>query len=265
MTFVEGEGRGGWTLRGKENGMTSYGFVEGTAPSQWDGAAGDVSEWHNRVRRGVRAIDGLLTLAGVPRAGGSAATYAAAETYDAGTYAGTGVGAVFDDSMRDRAKAYQASVGIVSSFGYVGPITMRSLVLPVAQSAAAEQGLAVRWVLAQIEKESNFDPGAQGWTHPPDSGLVQWNTEATDTSLAEAYDPVIAIRKAAIRFRTARDKYLSVKPDNRWLALTCAIASHNAPAWADQWHSDEVAPNSTIFEYVMLTREFARKWQKALQ
>lgn len=238
---VEAEGRGAWTLRGKENGMTSYGWVTSSSAESFDGAS-NASEWHNRVRRGVRAIDQLLTLAGYP---------------------GESDEPIFGDEMKHRALAFQGSAGIKSTYGYVGPITMTALVIGVAKSAALEVGIAPRWVLAMVQKESGFDPGAQGWSHAADSGLVQYNVDAGSVSLAQAYDPVKSIRMAAHRWAAARDTYLADGAD-RQTAINAAVAQHNSPVWAAQWAKAGEPPNSQIAEYVALTREYAQDWRKKL-
>ncbi len=243
------EGRGAWTLRGKENGMTSYGMVPGTEVTEYDGATPSVSDWHDRVYRGVRAIDQLLSLAGYPAEDGKRVQ-------------------VFGMALRDRALVFQASVGIASTRGYVGPMTMRALVIPHARSVALEFGIAPRWILAQVEKESGFDPGAQGWLTPFDSGLVQCNTQDTSVTLDQAYNPIKALRIGARRWRDSRDGFLAVceaAGTPRKVAIDGAILQHKNPEGAriyvesggETW-SDESQ------EYVLLTREFARGWQKAL-
>lgn len=108
--------------------------------------------------------------------------------------------------------------------------------------------------------ESAFDPGAVGYYTPWDKGLVQWNCDpATNPSytVAQAFDPTWAIEAAGERFAHAWQKYTG---KGSLLQVSCSIAQHNSPLWADEWFSTGVAPNDQIKQYVDNVRGYAAQF-----
>jgi hypothetical protein len=251
------EGRIAWTVRGKDNSSVYYALIPGTeeTPALWDGSIGDNegSDWHNRVKRGVRAIDKLLTLAGVP------------------SQADDVKHSLFDKDMSERVKQYQLMSGIFLSnpSGYVGQKTMRSLVQVHLENACREVNVAPRWIWGQIVRESGFDPGAQGQFDVMDSGICQLNCSADGGgySLEDAYNPTKALRISAHRFASKRDLYLVETGGDRSVAVNAAILQHWSPAAADEYVNsyDQITgeatwPGPESREYVEIIRENSRTY-----
>jgi hypothetical protein len=235
---VEPEGRGAWTTRGKDNDSIWYRFVlgdplDGHKPSPLP--EGTEAMWYDRIRRGVCAIQQLLTIHGYPKSQ-------------------TGL---YDLETRRLVSDYQQSRGLVVD-GTVGMQTMKQMMNPVIISAAISGSFHPRWLYAHCRQESGFDPAAQGELNWPDSGLFQFNLEAhPDLSLNDVYNPVKAARMASRRFRAALDKYKGKGPE---LRFDCAIAQHNSPAWADQWFASGSAPSDKIADYVADVRGWSEEW-----
>jgi len=226
-------GRGAWTTYGKANGSLYYAFLppaplDGSNPN---GAMPDL--WVNAVGYGIVGIKRLLNEQGndlplTPK---------------------------WDRKAHDAAVAFQIRAEIPQD-GYVGPVTMEWLLRPTMLSIAVEHKVHPRWLYGVCHAESGFDPGAQGWDNPPDSGLAQFNVANGTVTMEEAYRPRRALALLAKRWLTALDKYVS---DDRKLTLDCAIAQHRSPAAADAWFATGHGSGS-IVEYVATVRSFAQEW-----
>lgn len=233
------EGRGAWTTRGKDNESIWYQFSIG---DPLDGARPDVSErldvepgWYDRVSRGVKSIQRLLTIQGY-------------------TKSTTGL---FDLNTQEIVRAFQKDRGLIVD-GAVGMETMKELMKPVIVSAAISAKINPKWLYAQCRQESAFDPGAQGELNWPDSGIFQFNLQAhPELTLNDVYSPTKAARLAARRFATGLETFSGKGRD---LRLDCAIAQHNSPAWASQWYETGTAPSEKIADYVADTKAWALEW-----
>jgi hypothetical protein len=235
MTITEADmnGRGAWTTYGKANKSIYYVF---NPPQPLDGSnpSGAIPElWVESVRYGIVAIKRLLNEQGndlplTPK---------------------------WNREAHDAAVEFQIRAELPSD-GYVGPLTMEWLLRPTMLSIAAEHKVHPRWLYGFCKSESGFDPGAQGWENPPDSGLAQFNVEATAVTKEEAYRPRRALTLLARRWKHSLDKYES---EDRRLTLDCAIAQHRSPAAADKWFATGRGTGS-IVEYVATVRSNSQEW-----
>lgn len=228
-TFDPSEGRGAWSLRGKDNGSIYYARL---LRKRRDGGHPEYDAWHEAVHHGVRGIQVLLIDAG----------YDVDET------------GVFRLQEKRAIKAFQSAHGITVS-GMVGMTTARALLAPVITRAAMEELFDPSFLYGIARQESGLDTGAQGFSHPADKGVWQDNTDFIESELA--WDPIGAAYRTARRFRSCLNRYKGKGDD---LRFNCAIAQHNAPAWADQWFETGEAPNDTIAGYVTAVRGFAEQW-----
>lgn len=233
IVVPETEGRGAWTTRGHATGSLYYRY---SPPSPIDGSDVDGTlddAWVNRVRRGITAIQRLL------REHGHAVD----------------VNGRFRRNTHDAVVEFQQTNDL-NAAGYVGSITMETLMRPVLIAAATEVKVHPRWLHGFIATESGYDPGAQGVDNPPDSGLAQFNVAVGAVTLDQAYDPFVAPRLLARRWKAALVTY---EHENRRLTLDCAIAQHRSPAAADEWFRTGQGTGS-IVDYVATVRGYAVEW-----
>lgn len=229
----ESEGRGAWKSRGHATGSLYYRYAP---PAPIDGSNADDTldeVWVDRVRRGIRAIQELLNEHGYP----------------------TDVTGRFRKDTHDQVVAFQQANDL-NAEGFVGSVTMETLMRPVLISTAAAVKVHPRWLHGFMSSESAYDPGAQGEDNPPDSGLAQFNVSTGAVTLDQAYDPFTATRLLAKRWKAALVKY---EHENRRLTLDCAIAQHRSPAAADDWFRTGTGTGS-IIDYVATVRGFAVEW-----
>ena len=226
------EGRGAWTTRGHATGSLYYRYAP-PAPIDGsnDGSMPDV--WVDRVRRGITGIQRLLREHG----------------HD------VRINGQFRKDTHDAVVVFQTANEIPND-GYVGSITMETLMRPVLISVATNQKVHPRWLHGFMATESGYDPGAQGEDNPPDSGLAQFNVANGTVTLDEAYNPRTAARLLAKRWSNALVKY---EHDERRLTLDCAIAQHRSPVAADAWFRTGKGTGS-IIDYVATVRGFASEW-----
>lgn len=250
------EGRGAWTTIGKDNGTTYYACIPGSEPAIYDGANPTTSAFHKRVTYGVAAIHRLLTLAGYPKSILALGDFTEAEWGLSSS--------IYGKTMAARVKRYQIEVlGLTNPAGYVGDITMKSLMRPHILSIANARGMAPRFLWGQTLKESTFDPGAQGAFDSLDSGLNQHHVDPNNpnsVTLEDAYDPMKSERLAADRWVERRDIALAADLA-RDKAVNAAILQHWSPtASTDYVNSGGEWPGPDSREYVALTREAALTW-----
>ena len=231
-------GRSAWTRRGFPDQFTSMyrrhltGKATGGEPERdWDFRA---------VHLGVLAIQRVL-----------------AERVEFDYSSGPGIfGPRTDEAVRAFQKVYVAPAD-----GIVGPNTMKALLRPFVSKAEMGYEIPDHLLWGLIGQESGYDPGAVGYASPADLGLVQINTAVqTATTVEMAFDPSYAITWAAMRMRNAHDGFVRLYRTTDRLAWDCAVANHNSPAWARQWASTGVVPNTTISGYVTKVRTAAAKW-----
>jgi hypothetical protein len=228
---MEERGRGAWTSLGKDNDRAYYTFV---ADAPLDGSTPDQSVWHDRVHRGVLGIQRLLRLNG--------------------TVKPQKINGVYDESTSDNIRIFQLAERLKAE-GAVGPQTMQALLRPVILSAAVGAKVHPRWLFALAATESGFDPGAQGWDHPVDSGLWQFNTDYAEIDMA--YNPAKAAAVAGRRLAAAMAQFSG---KGRRLRNDCALGQHNNPAGAEAWFATGTPPAGGIEAYVDTVRDNARDW-----
>lgn len=221
-------GRGAWTSIGKDNGESYYKY---TKNKPLDGSDPDKSLSHEAVHLGVKAIQQRLVDIG----------------YDSKIRKNDFVvDGVFGRKTRRLVKMFQSDNGIYAG-GAVGPTTSSRL----WHGAIADQGQTFRFDPAYIYgimlQESGGDPGAVGWFTPGDRGLYQYNTLVHDITYEQAHDYMWATEAVFARFNNAWHKY---RGRGMALKVSCSIAQHNAPAWADQWFATGQPPNDRIENYV---------------
>lgn len=219
-------GRGAWTVRGKDNGSVYY-------IRKWhrrrDGSRPDQDWWHQCVHQGVLGIQQLLFRRG---------------------YA-TPLNGVYGIKTKRAVKKFQRDAGLLAR-GAVGSATMTALMVPIIDAAAFTNHVDPSILYGIARQESGFDPGAQGFTHPPDMGLWQDNTDFIPWMMA--FDPEGSAYRQAERLRHAMNTYIGKGVE---LRTDCAIAQHNSPLWADQWFANGVPPNEIIENYVASVIAFA--------
>jgi hypothetical protein len=107
--------------------------------------------------------------------------------------------------------------------------------------------------------ESTGDPGACGYYHDLDRGLVQINVEAhPEISKAQAHDPYYALDYTTKRFKAAMDKFAGKGTD---LQIQCAILSHNSPAGAVYLYNTGVPGTPAQADYVTSVYRDAQTWK----
>jgi hypothetical protein len=231
------QGRGAWTLRGKDNGSTSYLRKwrtprDGTIPIGLDA---DATGWYESVHFGVLAMQRRLLAEG---------------------YGGPNlVTGEFGWATRRAARAYQAAKGIAGD-GVVGPKTMESLVRSVIARVATLDGVDPQWIYGLAKQESGFDPGAQGWDTPYDRGVWQFNTSLGTVTVEDATDIDTACELVTDRFARAWKQYKGQGKDRR---IDCSILQHRSPVAADMlFRSNMIAAENAT--YIANVRSFAALW-----
>lgn len=138
------------------------------------------------------------------------------------------VDGLFGDKTTAAVKQAQNVLGVTSD-GIVGPGTCKKLWRERISSVSKTYGLDPAILYGQISHESSFDPGAVGYVHPPDRGLVQINTETQAVTIEQAHDVSFALDWSAKRLFAARSKYGAKGIE---LQTWCLILQHNSPASA---------------------------------
>lgn len=221
-------GRGAWSLSGKSNGSIYYAYVSGKPQ---DGSESGKSLDHKAVNSAVKSIQGELIKLGEVLV----------------------VDGEFGQHTSDALKRAQKVLGVKVD-GQFGPGTSREL---FHASIAKASGDYAKYIFGQISQESNFDPGARGAVNAPDSGLVQINLDAhPEISWDQAFNPDFALPYSVNHLTTSLRKYIS-KPS---IQISCAIASHNSPVWADEWFASGKAPNTTIQNYVTSVLNYSKEY-----
>lgn len=215
-------GRGAWTTTGHSNGTRYYQY-NGTT----DGKGTDESSV--AVHLGVKALQGQL---------------------------GVTADGFFGPQTATAAKAAQTRLGLTAD-GIVGQKTCERLWRNLIAEASSPYGTPPDILYGQVAHESSFDPGAVGYFHTPDRGLVQINTEATGVTIELAHDPAYALNYSAKRFAAALKKYGG---KGEQLAIICAIAAHNSPSGADTWYRTEKPGNNAISDYVSSVLSASQGW-----
>lgn len=230
-------GRGAWTRRGfpinpgATQGFTNTYRRHSTAPTT--GSQSSLGLDYEAVHHGVRAIQDLLNIL---------------------------VDGLFGPKTEAAVKAFQA-VSAPPSDGIVGTVTMKALLEPTLAAMSNQYKIPDKLLHGLVRQESNRDPGAVGYTTPSDRGLVQINLAAhTNITMQQASIPSFALDWAGNRMRTQHDRYrartdyVTSHDGQDRLAWDCAVAYHNAPAWAEQWARTGTPPNERIANYVKSVR-----------
>ena len=227
-------GRGAWSHIGKDNGSALYEYIPG-APL--DGSTPSKSNAYQAVNLGVKAIQKQLN---------KTAT-SATLTVD-GHYGPKTAAAVI---------AFQ-NAQLLKADGRAGATTCIALWHQlIHDTVTAYPAVQARYLYGQMLHESSADPGACGYYHEADRGLVQINTEMEPVSTIQAHDPGFALPYAAQRFSDALTKYAW---KGEQLQLQCAILAHNSPAGANSLYRTGEYANSTLNNYVNAVLEAAKGW-----
>lgn len=223
------QGRGAFTIVGKDNGTRNYAYLPGK-PEDGSQPTKDVN--YQAVHLGVKAIQNRVNAYG----------YSPALIVD-GQYG---------ETTKYGVMWLQAKLGFngTDRDGIAGPMTCRALWRDLLIWFGGTYHVPASQLYGFIMLESVGDPGAVGYTTPSDRGLNQINLVAhPNVTVEQAFDPTFAINFTAKRLSDARIKYSGKSVD---LKNRCAIAQHNSPLWADQWYRNETPPNDKIKKYVDL-------------
>lgn len=219
------QGRGAWTLRGKDNNSVYYEYIVG---KPIDGGNPKADSFHSAVHSGVEAIQSLLNAAG--------ATWSS--TFDTRPLTTDGE---FGPLTSAKVKYAQGELGTVAD-GQVGVKTMKALLLPSIRKVQNAHKIPGDYLCGLIRWESNWDPGAVGYVTDNDHGLVQINSHYNPAvTVALAFNPEFAIEWAGKRLAASLVKYGDWEP---------AIASYNSPESAAKWKETGSPPNTAIYKYV---------------
>lgn len=234
-------GRGAWTRRGfpvnpgAQTGFTNMYRRNPTTGGAVTGSQSSLGLDYEAVHHGVRAIQDLLDI------------------YIDGR---------FGPQTEAAVKKFQTLRGLTSD-GIAGPATMKSLLLGTMMNVTSQYRIPDRLIYGLARQESVNDPGAVGYSTPSDRGLVQINLNAHPTiTMAQACIPSFSLDWAGNRMRTQHDRYrnrtdyMTSHDGKDKLAWDCAVAYHNAPAWAEQWAKTGTPPNQQIADYVAKVRAF---------
>lgn len=226
-------GRGSWTTTGKANKARQYKLIPGLP---LDGLTPNRGIAYRAVNLGVRAIQTAVNAEGYP--------------------AVLDVDGMYGPMTEAGVKWFQSEHGL-SADGVAGAETCLRLWHQAVMDAADESGVYAKILYGQMLNESSGDPGACGYHHEPDRGLVQINTAMfTGISLAEAHDTVFALRWSAKLLRASLVKYAD-KPD---IAMDCAVLAHKSPAGAATLYRTGDYPNPDHKTYVDAIRRDADLW-----
>lgn len=228
-------GRSAWTARGKDNYSNLYRY---NPNYPMDGAYPTKDMNYQAVHLAVKAIQARLK--------------------DMGFAPGLTVTGTYDTATTTAVKAAQTYYGLSVTGAFNSELSML-IWRQLLETQAARYGVKPKYLWGIMFNESTADPGAVGYGNPPDSGLVQINTAAhEEVTPAMAYDPNYAFNYLASRLK----RNFVVKYPGKGAALqeACSIAEWNAPAWADQWYSTGVAPNTTISTYVSRVLGYATEY-----
>lgn len=217
-------GRGAWSLRGNAMNRAFYVKDCSTTTQTQDAYA---------VRQGVLAIQKLLGM-------------------DYSTGPGT-----FGPKTDAAVRSFQTAA-VPPADGVVGRNTMRALLRPPIARIEAEKKIPGHLLWGLVGAESDYDPGAVGYTTPYDLGLVQINLQYNPgVSPEQAFDPTFALNYAADRMLTAYNKF-RLLTTNGTIAWNGAVLDHHAPAWAVSYvKSGGVWPNDRSSLYVSRVKTFA--------
>jgi hypothetical protein len=242
------QGRGAFTRIGKDNKQALYTYIPNTPR---DGSSPEKDDNYRAVSLGIRAYQMRLNEMGAPAALGIPPFVD-----------GSGVGNYGPKTKKCVAWAQiQLKTGLTS--GVIGSTFSRAIWKETCRKAASAQKCPPELLYGIMLQESGGDAGAVGYTTPDDSGLFQINMNVhgagtpENFTVEQVYDPNFAGRYVAKRLTNALNRY-DEKGDA--LRLDCAIAQHNAPAWADTWYRTGTAPNATIASYVAKIKAYAKQY-----
>lgn len=208
MTTPTQNGRGAWSTNGKDNGSRTYQFISG---KPLDGSSKTKGSAYYAVNLGVRAIQRALNEQGYAKPSLIVDGFYGAKTGTAVSVAQRGFG--------------------IKEDGIAGATLCSNLWRLYVGTAAGAVNLNPAILYGQMMHESSADPGACGYFHEPDRGLIQINTETYKSiSIEMAHDPDFALNWSAKRLKSAWDKYAGKGAD---IQLFCTILQHNSPNGAD--------------------------------
>jgi len=223
-------GRGAWTRKGFPNEAFSM-YKRNPAGTPMTGGQAELGPDYEAVHYGVLAIQKLLVLNGSPL------------DYSSGP-------GLFGSKTQYATRVWQ-TIHVPPPDGVVGPNTMKSLLRGPIKVKQEQWKIEDNLLFGLVLSESGADPGAIGYYSPADKGLVQINTAVhLGVTTEQVFDPLFSLEWAATRLSAAYYSFLGKTGGNTVLAWDCAVANHNAPAWARQWASTGTPPNPTIQKYV---------------
>lgn len=162
---------------------------------------------------------------------------------------------VYGASTKKAVKKWQKSnMPAGSDDGVFGPVTAKALIGKRIATAELNHKIPGHYLFGIAMQESELDPGAVGYYTPDDKGIFQFNLPSQKLTAAEAFDPTVAVPRAANRFEAAWKKY---SKKTTALQIACSIAQHNSPVWADEWYTNGTPPNSSIAKYVTNVEKYA--------
>jgi peptidoglycan hydrolase-like protein with peptidoglycan-binding domain len=233
---VTEQGRSAWTIRGHACKTRFYRKSE-NLPADGTGTGTDAEA----VRLGVKAIQVQVNRivfipAGLP---------------------GLRIDGLFGVATRAAVQRAQEKLGLVSD-GVVGRKTFSAMIRAQIDYYARSYEVDPAILYGQIGAESSFDPGAVGYAHPADRGLVQINTEThTDVTVEEAHDTAFALDWSANRLANATLRYAG-KGD--LLQTQCVILQHNSPSAADWLYRTGTYNSPTAEAYVVAVVTAGLEW-----
>lgn len=234
-----GDGRGAWTGRGKASDSPYYCLLPTQKHRDGEVLPGTWTvvelEWFHCVSFGVTAIQSQLILRGFLQPDQATGYYG--------------------KRTRDAVKKYQEAHGIDIT-GKVGSLTFGDMVRPQMDDAGEAHTIDPKWIYGVCRKESNLDPGAQGWDTPDDRGLWQFNT-TIGVSVPDAFDVAYALERFCNRWNAGWKKYKGKGPD---LRLDCTILQHRSPLAADFLFTTETSFGPESDYYIQKTKELAESW-----
>lgn len=245
-------GRGSWTPIG------------GTAPAEIGGRTyGYYQLWNPMVGsqvRGKAAVDpGFFDYRAV-----WAGTKAIQTEINRQFHQNLATDGTFGKATSDAVVEVQRAYGLLAGYtpGRVGPTLAKRLFRDLVLTAQQNYNIPNNDLGGLLDLESNYDPGCVGEVSDLDNGIAQFHIDGSKTwwfshfdrpevgiTHTLAFDAAWAIDSAGARMAFYRDRYAGKGAD---LQRFCALAQHNAPAWADQWFSTGTAPNASISTYVQV-------------
>ena len=237
-------GRGAWSLRGKDNGVVYYQVVPG---KPLDGSTPDKGPDYQAVNLGVQAIQRRVN------------QITAQITPSTPTPGQLEVDGWFGPLTAAAAGWVAERFGVdPGSSPRVGSTLARRLWHDMIREPAATHRVPAAAIWGIMLHESSADPGAVGYVNPDDHGLLQINGPShPGLTLQQMFDPAFSFGFCGNYLAGYAARFAAKGPQRQH---DCMVAAWNSPAKALRWYQTGTPPDSQIYNYVTAVAQLEGSW-----